>query len=80
MKVVALVLLVAVVGLFMAGAVDAKHHCCKEEKTAIAGAAADACANGQDFALAITSTDTFANTQCHGAVAGSSASSLSIAS
>jgi len=78
MKVAAFVLLLAVAGLLVVGAADAKKpKCCEKTATAIAGA--DACASGRYSAATYTCTDTYADTTGCGAVAGSSSISGSIA-
>jgi len=83
MKVAAFVLLLAVAGLLVVGAVDAKKFCPpkkhEDKGIAIAKADADACAKGDKLAVAVTRTDTFADACGKCEIAGASSSSLSIA-
>jgi hypothetical protein len=82
MKVAAFVLLLAVAGLLVVGAVDAKKDKRPHEKPMLAIACADASAfaNGDHFAATNTDTYTEASTGRCGASAESGSSSGSIAS
>jgi hypothetical protein len=81
MKVAAFVLLLAVAGLLVVGAVDAKKMDKREKpQLAIAVAGADACASGEHIAATATSTATYTESGRCGVAAGSSSESFSASS